>query len=51
MLRQTLAHATTSSPSLISSTDSTKEPVDDAVEYCQCLESDDEAQCKHERDA
>jgi hypothetical protein len=32
-----------SSPSLISSTGSTEEPADDAVEYCQCTESDDEA--------
>jgi hypothetical protein len=32
-----------SSPSLISSTGSTKELVDDAVEYCQCPDSDDEA--------
>jgi hypothetical protein len=32
-----------SSPSLISSTGSTEEPTDDAVEYCQCPESDDEA--------
>jgi hypothetical protein len=32
-----------SSPSLISSSGSTEEPVDDAVEYCQCTESDDEA--------
>jgi hypothetical protein len=32
-----------SSPSLISSTGSTEEPVDDAVEYCQCPESDGEA--------
>jgi hypothetical protein len=32
-----------SSPSLISSSGSTEEPADDAVEYCQCPESDDEA--------
>jgi hypothetical protein len=32
-----------SSPSLISSIDSTEEPADDAVEYCLCTESDDEA--------
>jgi hypothetical protein len=32
-----------SSPSLISSTGSTKEPADDEVEYCQCPQSDDEA--------
>jgi hypothetical protein len=32
-----------SSPSLISSTGSTEEPVDDAVQYCQCTKSDDEA--------
>jgi hypothetical protein len=32
-----------SSPSLISSTGSTEEPADDAIEYCQCTESDDEA--------
>jgi hypothetical protein len=32
-----------SSPSLISSTGSTKEPADDAVEYCQCPKNDDEA--------
>jgi hypothetical protein len=32
-----------SSPSLISSTGSTEEPADDAVQYCQCTESDDEA--------
>jgi hypothetical protein len=32
-----------SSPSLISSTGSTEEPADDAIEYCQCNESDDEA--------
>jgi hypothetical protein len=32
-----------SSPSLISSSGSTEEPADDAVEYCQCTASDDEA--------
>jgi hypothetical protein len=32
-----------SSPSLISSTGSTEELADDAVEYCQCPESDGEA--------
>jgi hypothetical protein len=32
-----------SSPSLISSTGSTKEPTDDAVQYCQCNVSYDEA--------
>jgi hypothetical protein len=32
-----------SSPSLISSTGSTEELADDAVEYCQCPDSDDEA--------
>jgi hypothetical protein len=32
-----------SSPNLISSTGSTKEPAGDAVEYCQCPESDGEA--------
>jgi hypothetical protein len=32
-----------SSPSLISSTGSTEEPTDNAVEYCQCNENDDEA--------
>jgi hypothetical protein len=32
-----------SSPSLISSTGSTEEPADHAVEYCQCPESDGEA--------
>jgi hypothetical protein len=32
-----------SSPSLISSTGSTEEPANDAVQYCQCTESDDEA--------
>jgi hypothetical protein len=32
-----------SSPSLISSSGSTEEPADNAVEYCQCPESDDEA--------
>jgi hypothetical protein len=32
-----------SSPSLISSTGSTKEPADDAVQYCQYNVSDDEA--------
>jgi hypothetical protein len=32
-----------SSPSLISNTGSTNEPAVDAVEYCQCTESDDEA--------
>jgi hypothetical protein len=31
-----------SSPSLISSTGSTEEPADDAIEYCQYNESDDE---------
>jgi hypothetical protein len=32
-----------SSPSLISSSGSTEELADDAVEYCQCTASDDEA--------
>jgi hypothetical protein len=32
-----------SSPSLISSSGSNEEPVDNAVEYCQCTESDDDA--------
>jgi hypothetical protein len=32
-----------SSPSLISSSSSTDEPTDDAVEYCQCTASDEEA--------
>jgi hypothetical protein len=32
-----------SSPNLISSIGSTEEPTVDAVEYCQCTESDEEA--------
>jgi hypothetical protein len=32
-----------SSPSLISSSGFTEEPVDNAVDYCQCTESDDDA--------
>ena len=30
-------------PNLISSTGSTEESADDAIEYCQCPENDDEA--------